>query len=300
METQIETIEAIRHSALLGGLAPEILDKLLECADILDVPAGTTLIRQGQAGDSAFVILAGRLDVVVETALGEVSMAQLGAQQIVGEIAVFTDLPRTATVRATEDTTVLSLGRQALAEVIVQHPDTAFSVIGALGRRINALNTPLALLTLAAQALEREDMDAAALGRMLDSVGDESPFTRSFQKIVHEMQEKNARRHEMEFAARLQQSILPRTLDFGPGSPFHAAAFMRPARDVGGDFYDFFLTADGRAIMVVADVSGKGIPASLFMAVSRTLVRAMVQSVTPLEDALARANAQLEAENESP
>ncbi len=214
------------------------------------------MIHQGEAGDSAFVVLAGALDVVVETALGEVCITRLGTQQIVGEIAVFTDLPRTATIRAAEDTAVLKLSRQALGEVLLHYPEAGFSLIGELGRRINALNEPLALLTLAAQALEREDMDAASLGRMLDSVGDESPFARSFQKIVRQMQEKSARRNEMEFAARLQQSILPKILDFGPHSPFHAAAFMRPARDVGGDFYDFFLTADGRAILVVADVSG--------------------------------------------
>ncbi len=298
MNMPADIIDAIRDCALLSGLTGDVLAQLLDRADTVTVAAGTSLIRQGEAGDSAFVILTGALDVVVETPLGEVSMTQLGPRQIVGEIAVFTDLPRTATVRATQDTTVLCLSRRVLTEVILAHPDTAFGVIAALGRRIDALNQPLALLTLAAQALERQDLDLAAVGRMLSSAGDESPFARSFQKIVQEMQAKNARRQEMEFAARLQQSILPRTLDFGPHSPFHAAAFMRPARDIGGDFYDFFLTEGGRAIMVVADVAGKGIPAALFMAISRTLLRAVVQSVTPLEEAVSRANAQLEAENE--
>jgi|GEM_PF-1362343 len=298
MNKSADSIDSQRLSVLLGGLDPGLVERLLHGADILEVTAGTVLIRQGEPGDCAFVILTGSVDVEVQTSLGRVAMARLGAQQLVGEIAIFTDLPRTATVTASEESSLLRIGRGALAELIRQHPDMAFGVIGALGRRVDALNKPLALLTLAAQALEQEDLDPATIGEMLGAVGDQSPFAQSFQRILREMQAKSARRHEMEFAARLQQSILPRTLEFGADSSYRAAAFMRPARDVGGDFYDFFQTADGRKVMVVADVSGKGIPASLFMAVSRTLIRAMIQSSASLEDALARANAQLESENE--
>ena len=298
MEATNAALEAMRHGTLLGGLSPDVLGALLERAEIIDVAAGEVLIRQGAEGDRAFVVLAGRLEVVVETALGDVAMAEIGPQQIVGEIAVFTSLARTATVRALVDATVLGLGRATLAEVIAQHPGTAFGVIKSLAERVNALNQPLALLTLAAQALERADMDPAAMADMLASVGDDSPFARSFQKIMGEMAQKNARRHEMEFAARLQRSILPHDLSFGAASPFQAAAFMRPARDVGGDFYDVFITEDGRALLVVADVSGKGVPASLFMAVSQTLLRATIEAISPIEAAIARANAQLESRND--
>ena len=76
------------------------------------------------------------------------------------------------------------------------------------------------------------------------------------------------------------------------------AAFMKPARSVGGDFYDWFLTPDNRLIFVVADVSGKGVPAALFMAVSRTLLRSSVLSADTIEAALTSANAQLEADND--
>jgi sigma-B regulation protein RsbU (phosphoserine phosphatase) len=60
------------------------------------------------------------------------------------------------------------------------------------------------------------------------------------------------------------------------------AALMRPAKDVGGDFYDFFRIDDDHIGMVMADVSGKGIPAAIFMAVSRTLIRTVgLQGGTP-------------------
>jgi len=291
-----DAIEAMRHGSLLGELEPSILAALLEQAEMVELADGQCLFRQGEAGDAAYLVVAGSVAVVVETPLGEVAMATLGPQQVVGEIAVFTDLARTATVQAIGETLLLRLERAQLAETIANHPKTAFGLIGALGRRVHALNQPLALLTLAAQALERGDGDSRILARIADESADVGPFARSFQKIVAEMEGKQARRQELAVASRLQQSILPKPVNLGPG--WEMAAFMKPARDVGGDFYDWFPTRDGRIALLVADVSGKGVPAALFMAVSRTLIRATVQAGASIEAALSSANAQLEADND--
>src|SRR3954452_485702 len=81
--------------------------------------------------------------------------------------------------------------------------------------------------------------------------------------------------HERRVATRIQQSILPRTFPpFPDRKEFSIFAEMMAAREVGGDFYDFFLIDDNRLGFVVGDVSGKGVPASILMAVSRTLLRA--------------------------
>jgi sigma-B regulation protein RsbU (phosphoserine phosphatase) len=77
---------------------------------------------------------------------------------------------------------------------------------------------------------------------------------------------------ELEIARQLQASLLPASFPEVQG--FSVEARMIPAREVGGDFYDFFEVAPGRFVLVVGDVSGKGIPAALFMAIVRTLVRA--------------------------
>ena len=97
---------------------------------------------------------------------------------------------------------------------------------------------------------------------------------------------------DLAVAGEIQQAILPRV--FPPFPEFTAqmdlAALMVPAKDVGGDFYDFFRIDDNHIGVVVADVSGKGIPAAIFMAVSRTLIRAIgTQGVTP-EECLKKAN----------
>lgn len=77
---------------------------------------------------------------------------------------------------------------------------------------------------------------------------------------------------ELEIATRIQQSILPETIQDHPS--FEVSASMLPASQVSGDFYDFFLLDSHRLGICIGDVSGKGIPAALFMAVSRTLLRA--------------------------
>ncbi len=80
---------------------------------------------------------------------------------------------------------------------------------------------------------------------------------------------------ELNVANRIQQSMLPRQFPpFPERRDFEIYAEMEPARSVGGDFFDFFLIDDFRVGFVVADVSGKSVPAALFMAAARTLMRA--------------------------
>ena len=77
---------------------------------------------------------------------------------------------------------------------------------------------------------------------------------------------------ELKIAHALQGAILPKTLPENPTYSGHAV--MTPAREMGGDFYDFFTLDDGRLSVVMADVSGKGVPAAFFMAIARTVMRA--------------------------
>ena len=292
-------VEILAKGSLLGGLVRRTIYRLLKHTRHQTVEAGDVLMRQGDEGDSAYFVLVGELGVHVETPLGEVAMATIGPQQIVGEIAVFSRMPRTATVRAAVRTSVLQLSGDAMSRMITRYPNAALGLLAALGQRVAALNQPLAMLTLAAQALERAEFDLETMNSLFGAMESSGPFAQSFRKLLLEIEGKQSRRQEMLVAARLQQSILPRRLDFAAhGAPFSVEALMRPSRDIGGDFYDFFFSEDGKkAIFVVADVSGKGIPAALFMAVSRTLLRAALLTSPSIEQALTRANAQIEAEN---
>jgi sigma-B regulation protein RsbU (phosphoserine phosphatase) len=94
---------------------------------------------------------------------------------------------------------------------------------------------------------------------------------------------------ELDIAARIQASILPR--DFLPDrKDFGLYAEMAPARRIGGDFYDFFLIDERRLGFLIGDVSGKGVPAALFMAVSRTFLRSTALKGVPPAECLASAN----------
>jgi sigma-B regulation protein RsbU (phosphoserine phosphatase) len=105
---------------------------------------------------------------------------------------------------------------------------------------------------------------------------------------------------ELRIASEIQKSILPRTFPpFPDRTDFEIYATTIPALEMGGDFYDFFLIDDKRLGVVIADVSGKGVPAAIFMAVSRSLIKATaLASVSPSE-CLEHVNRLLCPDNES-
>ena len=94
---------------------------------------------------------------------------------------------------------------------------------------------------------------------------------------------------ELEFARTIQDSALPKNFSF-PVEEFEIYATMKPAREVGGDFYDFFFTGPARMALVIADVSGKGIPAALFMMRAKTAIRGMAESGGMPAEVLAKVN----------
>ena len=105
---------------------------------------------------------------------------------------------------------------------------------------------------------------------------------------------------EMNLARDIQVSALPsRFPAFPERGEFDLYASMTPAKMVGGDFYDFFLIDDDHLALVIADVSGKGIPAALFMMTTRTLIQNQLQAGYDPAAALGRVNAHLAEGNES-
>lgn len=122
----------------------------------------------------------------------------------------------------------------------------------------------------------------------------------ALQRATEEHAALEALRRELDIAREIQQSILPTTFPpFPRQAEFELFATMLPAHNVGGDFYDFFLLDDATLGFVIGDVSGKGMPAALFMAISRTLVRATALSGTSPARCLDRVNRLLYAENPS-
>lgn len=105
---------------------------------------------------------------------------------------------------------------------------------------------------------------------------------------------------ELDVAKHIQASMLPRIFPpFPQRHEFDIYATMTPAKEVGGDFYDFFLVDDDHLAMVMADVSGKGVPATLFMMISKTLIKSAAQLGLSPKEVLEKVNNQLCESNEA-
>jgi phosphoserine phosphatase RsbU/P len=103
---------------------------------------------------------------------------------------------------------------------------------------------------------------------------------------------------ELRVAQEIQRGMVPRDFkDLGWGLPIDLHALLEPAREVGGDLYDVFPVGDGRVCLAIGDVSGKGIPAALFMAITATLLRANARHVHRPAQMLSHVNDELARDN---
>ena len=116
-------------------------------------------------------------------------------------------------------------------------------------------------------------IDLDDLSRTIEKAIEQVRYIRESQQEHNQLE---SIKNDLAIAGEIQQTILPRSFPPFPEltEVVDIYASMTPAKDVGGDFYDFFQIDDERIGLVIADVSGKGVPASLFMAVSRALLRA--------------------------
>ena len=103
-----------------------------------------------------------------------------------------------------------------------------------------------------------------------------------------EAQQRERIEQELKVARLIQQTLLPKEVPTLDG--YQLAAYYRPAREVGGDFYDFLELPDGRLALIVGDVTDKGVPAALVMATTRTMLRAAAQRLYSPGEVLERVN----------
>ncbi len=116
-------------------------------------------------------------------------------------------------------------------------------------------------------------------------------YIRSFMEITAEKERIGA---ELNVATQIQADMLPRIFPAFPDrAEFDIYATMDPAKEVGGDFYDFFLVDDDHLAVVIADVSGKGVPAALFMVIAKTLIKNHAQNKDTPGEVFTQTNEQL-------
>lgn len=144
-------------------------------------------------------------------------------------------------------------------------------------------------------------IDLDDLQRTIDKAVEQLEFIHAAQKDSKELKDIHS---DLSVAREIQHAILPQNFDLASmkfpaekASAIDIAADMQAAKDVGGDFYDFFRIDDRHLGFTMADVSGKGVPAAIFMAVSRTLIKATGLRGVSSSECMALANDMLCGEN---
>jgi len=133
-----------------------------------------------------------------------------------------------------------------------------------------------------------------SFGRMMEDI---TSYVRNLTVITAEKERIGA---ELNVATQIQADMLPRIFPpFPERNEFDLYASMEPAKEVGGDFYDFFLIDEDHLGLVMADVSGKGVPAALFMVIAKTLIKNRAQLGGTPSEVLTYANDQLCEGNEA-
>jgi sigma-B regulation protein RsbU (phosphoserine phosphatase) len=168
---------------------------------------------------------------------------------------------------------------------------------------------PLCELSASAREIASGNLDLQLPDiRANDEVGDLAESFRfmntSLKEFISDLtsttQAKERIESELRIAREIQMGILPKLFPAFPDRrEFEVFASIEPAKEVGGDLYDFFFVDDAHFCFLVGDVSGKGVPAAFFMAVTKTLLKVVAERGLDPGDILTRVNADLSSENES-
>ncbi|MDR2797044.1 MAG: SpoIIE family protein phosphatase, partial [Treponema sp.] len=168
-------------------------------------------------------------------------------------------------------------------------------------RLSNSLTAPIISLTDGALTVSAGDLNH----RLEVKTGDElETFSDIFNQMIDNIQyvstEKERISVELNVATKIQASMLPCIFPpFPERKEFDVYAEMHPAKEVGGDFYDFFFVDKNKLAVIIADVSGKGVPAALFMVIAKTLIKNHAQMDKPLDEVFYTVNNQLCENNDT-
>lgn len=253
MEARSEAYKILRYLPVLSSLDPQAIEGLAEAAVEETYDIDQVIIEEGKFGQAMYLIVDGLVEVYKGEKQDKVILAKRGRGDLIGEMSLFESHPRFATVRAIEQTKVFKFAQQDLQAIWVAEPELIYQVVSILSDRLREADLQMI------SDLQIKNKELALAYKELKAA----------QAAIIEKERMD---RELELARDLQRSILPTEFPVIPN--LDIAAYYKPARQVGGDFYDVIHLGPGRAAFVIADVSDKGMPAALFMALTRSLIRA--------------------------
>lgn len=249
---------------VLGSLSEEDVAELNRVSVRRSYPRDTVICREGEMEHIFYVIESGLVSVTHKMNDGTERMLGIKRDgEFFGEMGLLDDVPRAATVRTLTDSWLIEISEETFDAIVGRNPAVAITILKGISQTLRESDgLVIAELQLKNQELARalEDLKAAQ----------------------EELLRQERLKRDLEIASAVQRSILPDSFPSVSGLEF--AVVTRPAREVGGDFYDVIKLADDHYGLVVADVSGKSWPAAIFMAIVRALLsREALESLSPAE-----------------
>ncbi len=253
----------LRTSRFLSDFSDEELERLAVAFQQEEFAPGTILFREGDPGDRFALVLRGEIEII--KALGtpdERLLAVVKTGGFLGEMGLLDPSgQRSASARARTVIEWAQITRADFLTLIQTHSNLALRLLKEMISRLRRSETEtIRDLRAKNEALEQAYSD--------------------LQQAQSALVEKEKLEHELEIARGIQKSILPKQIPDLPG--WQIAAHWQPARAVSGDFYDLLPFPEGNLGLLIADVSGKGVPAALVMATTCSTLRAVAgPEITP-------------------
>lgn len=263
--------DLLRATPLLAHLSNDERDHLAQSFQRRSFPAGMVLFHEGDPGDIFCIVLSGEIEIIkgLETP-DERLLPVIGPSDFLGEMSLFDPRGlRSASARARSDVEWAEMTPPAFEALLRRQPNLSLRLIQEMNMR-----------------LRRSEANT-----IRDLRSKNEALVQAYQELQQAQSalvEKEKLEHELEIARNIQVSMLPKEIPLVSG--WHITAHWQPARSVSGDFYDFIPYADGRLGFLIADVSGKGVPASLLMAVTSNVLRAVAAAENAPGAILERAN----------
>jgi serine phosphatase RsbU (regulator of sigma subunit) len=266
--------DELRSLPLLAQLSDLELDRLAPAFQRRSFPAGALIFMEGDPGDCFSILLRGEIEII--KALGtpdERLLAVMRPAEFLGEMSLLDPGgQRSASARARRAVEWAEISRQAFDALLERQPALSLRLVREMNARLRRSEEET--------IRDLQEKNLALTQAYLE-----------LQQAQAALVEQETTRRELEIARNIQESILPSDLPDLPG--WRLAAHWQPARSVSGDFYDFLPFEDGHLGFLIADVTGKGVPAALVMAVTCSVLRAVAGVDLSPGEILKRVNALL-------
>lgn len=272
--------QLISQVPLFATLPRHEIAHLAETLRPLEFPEGALLLQEGTPGDLFYVLLEGQVEII--KSLGTAAERVLGIRRagaFIGEMSLFNrEGMRTASVRASTPLHVLEMTRADFDALLARQPTLAYTMTRILSQRLE-------------ESENQTIRDLLEKNRQLTQAYDELKAAQA------QLIEKEKLEAEVDIARTIQRGILPRDRPRLEGFDFGMR--IEPMTRVGGDFFDFIPLGDGQLGLAVGDVSGHGVPAAIFMALTFSLLRAEASRASSPREALEAVNHHLLDLNDS-